>query len=59
MKLKLPSSAPPCPHCHSTFTDRLPFEAKNQSFPIYSCIECGHVWREHERRLASQGANPH
>ena len=57
--MKLPSSAPPCPKCHSTMTDRLPFEAKIQPFPIYSCIECGHVWREHDVRPASEGAAHH
>jgi DNA-directed RNA polymerase subunit M/transcription elongation factor TFIIS len=36
---------PPCPMCHSTETERLPFTSDAVEAPVYSCVECGHVWR--------------
>jgi hypothetical protein len=37
---------PPCPNCRSSNTERLPFEQKGMALPVYSCMDCGHVWRE-------------
>jgi len=35
-----------CPNCHSANTERLPFERDCHAVPVYTCVECGHVWRE-------------
>jgi len=42
-------SAPPCPKCHTESAERLPFKQNGTPLPIYSCVECGHVWREPRR----------
>jgi hypothetical protein len=40
------NGTPLCPNCHSPNTERLPFDATVHPLPIYSCLECGHVWRD-------------
>ena len=53
MKITVRRSAP-CPHRHSTYTERLPFEAKKGE--KVQCDDCGSVpprvgWLAHLRRL--------
>jgi uncharacterized Zn finger protein len=45
----------PCPHCESTLTEQLPFRDVARPAPVYSCFNCGHVWRQTN---GSADANP-
>jgi DNA-directed RNA polymerase subunit M/transcription elongation factor TFIIS len=44
--------APQCPNCHSVYTERLPFLKDDNQSALYSCNQCGHVWREPKRKPA-------
>ena len=40
----MPPDAPPCPACHATETERLPFTITAAEHPVFLCLVCGQVW---------------
>ena len=38
----------PCPECTGDHTERVPLQLDTVTVPVYSCLECGHIWREPE-----------
>jgi Zn ribbon nucleic-acid-binding protein len=53
------SAGPPCPHCHAPDTERLPFSGDDPPYPVYSCLDCGYVWRELKRKQSFLVAHRH
>ena len=38
----------PCPECTGNHTERVALQLDTVTVPVYSCLECGHIWREPE-----------
>jgi rubredoxin len=38
----------PCPECTGDHTERVPLQFDAVIVSVYSCLECGHIWREQE-----------
>jgi uncharacterized Zn finger protein len=49
---------PPCPECTGDHTERVPLRFDAVTVPVYSCLECGHIWREQEPEPAPNPTTP-
>jgi hypothetical protein len=41
-------AALPCPECTGEKTERIPLRFESVLVTVYSCLECGHIWRDPE-----------
>jgi hypothetical protein len=37
---------PTCPKCDGRQSKRVPFPRQREAPPVYSCMDCGYVWRQ-------------